>query len=84
MTQKLGTGGLWSSWEGQSNPRNPGLWEVFSHCSHLYLVLWGSGPDTWGMVLAAPVKNNQCAQRDEHQAGQPQTEEVALRVVQGA
>lgn len=56
---------------------------------HLCPVLWGSGPDTawgtaWGTTLAAPVKNNQCAQGDEHQAGQPQADEVALHVVQGA
>lgn len=54
------------------------LWEVFS-------VLWDSGPDsTRGANLAAPVENDECAQRDEDQAGQPQADEVALGVVRGA
>ena len=63
---------------GPVQPWDP---SVFSFLS----ALPGSGPDVArGAILAVPVENDQCAQRDENQAAQPQAEDVALGVVRGA
>lgn len=90
MTQKLGLARTVGLLEGPVEPQESlFLLSISGRSSHtvkhLYPVFLASGPDTaWGVTLAAPVKNDQCAQGDEHQTSQPQADKVALRVVQGA
>ena len=69
--------------EGRSNPRDSSFFTILSGKSSLSSEAQAQ-TITRGAILAAPVENDQRAQSHEDQARQPQADEVALGVVQGA